>query len=158
MSDPRDKKPELGRYLKETGYALRYKLPRLDKPTPGVEFFDLSSEKVKTVVLYSPRGLPLIWGHGHPTEGAVLTMECYCKWYELFLVWPDKITTVFFGALEPHRGDESAYRDHVPNPRAVIRLAKANGYLLDREALEMIIGRWELECLDRYDDVMEDLA
>jgi hypothetical protein len=38
------KKPELGRYLKETGYALGAKPPRLDQPTPGVTFFALPSD------------------------------------------------------------------------------------------------------------------
>jgi hypothetical protein len=101
--------------------------------------------------LYSPRGIPLVWGGGHPSKGAVLTVECYCKWYDLIVVWPDKIEAVNFGVLHPHAKDESAYCDHAPNPNVVARYAGAMGYHLDREAFEMMIGRWEIEYHDRYD-------
>ena len=108
--------------------------------------------------LYSPRGMPLIWRGGYPSDGVVLTMECYCKWYEMFLVHTDKIVSVGFTVLFDPRfcKEESAICDHAPNPRAVRRYAAANGYHLDNEALEMMIGRWELEYRDNYDVERED--
>jgi hypothetical protein len=106
--------------------------------------------------LYSPRGIPLVWRGGHPKDGAVLTIECYCKWYELFLVCPDTIVGIDFGVLDQHSKDESPYSDHAPNPRAVYRYAQAGGYQLDNEAFEMIIGRWEIEYRENYDIEQED--
>ena len=108
--------------------------------------------------LYSSRNKLLVWQGGHPAVGGVLTMECYCKWYEMFIVHTDKIVSVGFGVLADSRfcKDESPFCDHVPNPRAVYRYAAANGYHLDNEAFEMIIGRWELEYRDNYDVERED--
>jgi len=114
------------------------------------------SKGLQQPVLYSPRGIPLVWGSGHPKAGAVLTVECYCKWYELFLVCPDAIVGVDFGVLGMHSKDEAPYCDHAPNPRAVYRYAQARGYLLDNVAFEMIIGRWEIEYHEHYDVEQED--
>jgi len=108
--------------------------------------------------LYSARNKPLVWRGGHPAVGGVLTMECYCKWYEMFIVHTDKILSVGFDVLADSRfcKHELPFCDHVPNPRAVHRYAAANGYQLDNEAFEMIIGRWELEYRDNYDVERED--
>lgn len=114
------------------------------------------SKEPSQVTLYSPRGIPLVWGGGHPKYGAVLTVECYCKWYELFLVCPDTIVGIDFGVLGQHSKDESPYCDHAPNPRAVYRYAQARGCQLDNEAFEMIIGRWEIEYHENYDVEQED--
>lgn len=121
------------------------------------EVFTLTGH-VSRVTLYSPRGMPLVWRGGHPTSGSVLTVECYCKWYELFLVNPDALVGIHFGVLEKHSKNEAPYCDHAPNPKAVYRYAQAQGYQLDREAFEMIIGRWELEYRESYDVEQEDSA
>lgn len=104
--------------------------------------------KESKVTFYSARNIPLIWTGGVP-DGPVLTMELYSKWYELFVIGPGVIS-ISFDKLEAFAEDESAYCDHVPNPKAVYRFAKANGYHLDEQAYEMIIGRWELEYLKNY--------
>ncbi len=82
----------------------------------------------------------------------VLTVENYCKWYTLYVLWPeDNITSqVSFDLLEPYQGKEPAYCDHVPNPRAVELYTEAQDIDLHSEALEMIIGRWELEYKNNY--------
>ena len=75
-----------------------------------------------------------------------LTMELYLKWYGLQLIHPD-------GCVEelPFPGDEyappgeSAFRDHVPNPKAVENYALEHGYAVGEFALELITGRWYLE-------------
>ncbi len=108
------------------------------------------------MTLYSPRGMAPVWRGGHPKDAAVLTVECYCKWYELFLVCPDAIVGINFGVLSQHSKDESPYCDHAPNPRAVYRYAQAKGYQLDNKAFEMIIGRWEIEYHENYDVEQED--
>jgi hypothetical protein len=100
--------------------------------------------------LYSSRNHPLIWHGGHPEEGVVLTMECYCKWYDLQLVYPDRIEAVDFGVLYDHCKNEAPSCDHAPNPRAVYRYAAAKGFQIDNEAFEMMIGRWELEYHENY--------
>ena len=107
---------------------------------------------------YSPRNKPLIWRGGNLVDGAVLTMECYCKWYELFLINADTVVSISFAVLADPRfcKHEAPFCDHVPNPRAVYRYAMANGYHLDTEAFEMIIGRWELEYRNNYDIERED--
>lgn len=85
--------------------------------------------------------------------GAILTVELYSKWYSLVLLYPDGSCTV-----APFPGDEyappgeSAYRDHVPNPRAVMKYAKFHSIVLGERAIELIVGRWHLETTEEYDE------
>lgn len=92
-----------------------------------------------------------------PANHSVLTVYLSDKWYGLVLVRPPGITYILdFGRLEEYvNADESAFVDHVPNPRAVVRLAEARGLHLVPRALELIVGRWELEARHRYDDLHE---
>lgn len=98
------------------------------------------------------RGHALCWMRD-PLDVPVLTIECYEKWYCLHTVLPGGvICTVSFGELDTlaNRYDLTPYADHVPNPKVVQRLASDRGWELDPNALEMIIGRWEIEACDRY--------
>jgi hypothetical protein len=91
----------------------------------------------------SARGLPLI-----VTDSAerMLTAELYCKWYELYIVTTSEPVIVPFGDLEAHAPEgESAYIDHVPNPRAIEAYAEAEGVHIDSLFLEVAHGRWLLE-------------
>lgn len=113
-------------------------------------------------VLYSPRKIPLVWQGGHPAEGeaSVLTVECHSKWYVLMLVTPTRVEEIHYGHLWPEtftRGEPSNC-DHAPNPRAVQRFAFASGYQLCALALELMIGRWELEYHESYEHVIKDDA
>jgi hypothetical protein len=100
--------------------------------------------------MLSKRGHPIV---GSPCSGQdpILTVELYCKWYGLQLLRPDgTVEEVAF----PEEGwapeGESAYCDHVPNPKAVARFAEHQGYLIDLLAMELMVGRWELEVRDTY--------
>lgn len=71
-------------------------------------------------------------GNGRCGDRPRLTVENYVKWYELYVCFPDgRVEAVSFGDLEDFRGDESAYVDHVPNPKAVFALARARGWDVD---------------------------
>lgn len=79
-----------------------------------------------------------------------LTVENYCKWYELHLVRPDgRVEEVSFEQLDDLanklglRG--SAYVDHVPNPEVVQELADENEWDVDDVSMEVMVGRWQLE-------------
>ncbi|MDE3097239.1 MAG: hypothetical protein KGK07_14720 [Chloroflexota bacterium] len=73
-----------------------------------------------------------------------MTVESYCKWYALQVVMPDgAIAEYDFGQLEPHA--ENYVSDHCPSPVAVVRWARAMGFEVHGESLEMILGRWLLE-------------
>lgn len=83
----------------------------------------------------------------------VLTVENCCKWYGLYVIRPSLEVVKF----ECDRDDEqefyklykeTAYGDHVFNPRFVVFLARRYGYELPACALEVLIGRWRLECLN----------
>ena len=117
-------------------------------------------ELTRKPTLCSPRGFPLVCADGIPDGGVVLTVECYSKWYELFLITAPveighlaKIQGIHFGMFDRDEftKGESAYCDHAPNPGVVARFAAAYGYRIDSAAFEMIVGRWELEYQEHYD-------
>lgn len=79
---------------------------------------------------------------------ATLTVTLETKWYGLYLVANDghPPAQISFKNLEEFcTGSESAFCDHCPNPNVVVRLAEAHKLDVDPLALEMMIGRWELE-------------
>lgn len=87
----------------------------------------------------------------YPGSLPVLTVELYCKWYSLHLVWPTRIVErIDFGRLEPAAASLncSPFCDHCPNPAAVRTLALAEGWHLDELAEELIVGRWHIEVGD----------
>jgi hypothetical protein len=78
-----------------------------------------------------------------------ITVENYCKWYTLHVVFPDgRIECLLFPGMDD-TGDEpeneSGFVDHVPNPRAVRKMAERLGYEIDYDSLERMVGRWFLE-------------
>ncbi len=85
----------------------------------------------------------------------ILTCEDYIKWYELYLVFPDE--TVFM--VHPHEFEDKLFEkgfsdticgDHVFNPEAVALIADIQGWDIDENSYEMIIGRWEREHCNKY--------
>lgn len=102
-------------------------------------------------IYHSKREIPLLWMR-KVTGAPVLTVENYVKWYALFLIYPgDALAEIYFGRLSQTkycRSGETPFCDHVPNPVVTRRFAEANGFYMDENALEMIIGRWELEYLE----------
>lgn len=96
----------------------------------------------------SERGHLLTWRY-NPIEITVVCMEIYCKWYGLHLIHPN-------GRVEevPFPSDlelgTPPYCDHVPNPMVVQRWTEKMNYLMCDLALELIIGRWEIEYKENY--------
>ena len=102
---------------------------------------------------FSPRGMPLVFHSILETgDTPVLTVENYCKWYQLFVVDVDgSVTPVDFpdGVVDARAG-ESAFCDHVPAPVACQRMAVRLGCLWDEDSLDMISGRWAREVEGRF--------
>ena len=104
----------------------------------------------------SSRGHPLVY-QNNPGDTSVLTVELYEKWYGLHLVHVGgRIEEINFpmheDAEEADPNISPPFVDHVPNPLAVLHMAKRLGYLVDPNSLEMMIGRWETEVLDHYEE------
>jgi hypothetical protein len=100
--------------------------------------------KSTTSCTRSTRGYQLVDTPNHSSK--LLTVELYHKWYELVLLNPDGSTEVipFPDDKYAPRG-ESAYRDHVPNPRAVQQYAEEHDLEIGEFALELMIGRWHID-------------
>lgn len=91
----------------------------------------------------SKRGHALMFS-ARSADPPVVTVENYCKWYALQVVMPSgDITEYDFGQLEPYATHYVS--DHVPSPLAVVRWARATGFEVHSESLEMMLGRWLLE-------------
>lgn len=133
--------------------ALIRQLPARPGLSPGWQDRVLATRDEATTRVYnSARGLPLLLIE-EPADVPVLTVELYQKWYTLHVVHVDgQICEVGFDELDDVAGrhDLTPYCDHAPNPVAVQRLAVERGWHLDPNALEMIIGRWEIEACNRY--------
>jgi len=100
-------------------------------------------------------GRPLVYA-GPPERVPVLTIENSPKWYGFHLVMPDgSLKVVHFGCLEEAAGERGVppYVDHVPNPEVVPLVASRQGWILDSESYEMMVGRWECEVVhpEKYD-------
>jgi hypothetical protein len=94
--------------------------------------------------LYSAQGHLLV--DAPIKDRPVLTVELYTKWYVLHLVeWSGLITKLDFPDERYAPPGESAYVDHVPNPKAMENYALEHGYDVGEFALELITGRWHLE-------------
>lgn len=101
--------------------------------------------------LLSHRGHPLVLTNGVPSRSTI-TVELYEKWYGLFIVHRDGSVEKIPFPDEPEycHSDESPYVDHVPNPKVVARYAQINDYHVDNLAIELIVGRWEIQAKNRY--------
>lgn len=95
-------------------------------------------------IILSERGLPLMLTHvpAFPT----ITIENYLKWYTFYVVFPDGRAEAIC-AFDHGVATESPYgwSDHIPHPRLLRILAEKLGYEFDRQAEELIAGRWALE-------------
>lgn len=109
-------------------------------------------------MLKSKRGIPLVFQEeGFKRTEPVLTVENYTKWYELFIVMPDRSVVAveeydheMFDKTWPR---ESTWGDHIPNPRWVLWLAAWKGWIVDERSLEIITGRWVIDHEGRYDEM-----
>jgi hypothetical protein len=138
-------------YLRDGGKLC--KVPdRMDSSYWRLLAVGVHPEEIEEVVYQfhlSERDIPLVWIVPPLPGEVVLTVENYCKWYSLYLIHEDgRVEKIPFPDQGWAQSGESAYADHVPNPTVVQRFAERKGYLLDTQAFEMIIGRWELEYVD----------
>lgn len=98
--------------------------------------------------LKSKRGHQLILTNGLDENQAIITVELHTKWYNLFLVFPDG----GFVEFEPDVFDVG-YRDNTYNPYDLINFAQHNNYTIDEMALELIVGRWQIQTLNSYPNI-----
>jgi hypothetical protein len=112
----------------------------------------IDKEVVLNSITLSDRNIPLVYQFNKSISEPVLTVENYPKWYNLYLVNPDRsVIKVEFDALQDFTPkNESSYEDHVPNPHAVTKYAVKLGYDLDEQSYEMMVGRWIIECKGLY--------
>jgi len=101
---------------------------------------------------YSNRGLPLVFCEKEiPVDTGVVTVENYLKWYTLQVVLKDgTVEELNFPEMEDKPEGEQCFVDHVPNPRAVEKMAHRLGLYIDPQSLDMMIGRWFFEVEDIY--------
>lgn len=93
----------------------------------------------------SPNAHPLIRSVSSD-KYPVLTVEQYIKWYNLWVVHPGgEVTAVDFPYDLDLPDNECVVGDHCVNPRAFVLLANANEWYVDPVALEVVIGRWEMD-------------
>lgn len=94
----------------------------------------------------SDRLIPLLWW-GPPPSVPTLTMECYEKWYDSWLVKPDgSVEKIDWTVLETvARWDQTAWRDHAPNPDVVERLCEQMGWHFHHIAKEIMYARFQGE-------------
>lgn len=91
-------------------------------------------------------GTELHWAKdGLPTKTTVtVTVKNYCKWYELYLVYPDGgVEAVDFPDCGNYEELGSPYVDHVPNPRHVFAWALALDYTVDDAGLTAMCAEWD---------------
>lgn len=93
-------------------------------------------------VNHSERGFPLLWQR--QCDEPIITVENYEKWYNLFVVHPDKRVEVVDSSLilELSEKGSSLWIDHEFHPRLLLLVAQRYGGCAHAEALEMAAGRW----------------
>lgn len=111
----------------------------------------MSNKKDKYSYAYlSDRELPLVWRRAPDTKRPILTVEQYCKWYNLYLILPSgEVKKILSTGDAWSDADEVfphiAVMDHCFHPDFIPILAKYLGARIDREAHELIMGRWASE-------------
>jgi hypothetical protein len=92
----------------------------------------------------SNRGIPLIWqGKGNVP---FITLENYCKWYNVFVVFPDGKVEIVPETKYAEVFDHFAYiPDHNFHPLFLQKLAKLYGGAVDDSTLEIAAGRWLMD-------------
>lgn len=91
----------------------------------------------------SARNIPLVFIEAKSTF-PILTVENYCKWYDVYLVQPD-------GKVEVVRDPEfavNAWSDHVPRIKECLELADRLGAIWCENSLDMIVGRYQREIVN----------
>jgi hypothetical protein len=96
----------------------------------------------------SLRGHPLLYV-GPPLPTPIVTLENYCKWYEIHIVNPDGAVEKVPVQLIQQICDEQKkplWIDHNFHPQLLILIAAHLKAEYDEMAVEVAAGRWVLEC------------
>lgn len=102
---------------------------------------------------FGERGFPLMWRQAPIKDKAILTVEQYDKWYNLYLIYPDKQilavesnTVIWMQAMEEFEG--VSVLNHCFNPEFIDLLIKKANVEMDPLAYELIVGRWTIEVIN----------
>lgn len=102
------------------------------------------SDQIKN---FSDRQIPLIYQDNNRSI-PVVTLENYCKWYWIFIVFPNGYVTRAeyntLSALEDKYG-KPLMGDHIFHPKLLELLAEHLEGVVDEVTLETALGRWMLE-------------
>lgn len=111
-----------------------------------------------TAKYLSNRKFPLIF-QGELGSDPIITMENYCKWYDIYVVFPDgSVKTIDLNKLDietlgMEKDGASSILDHAFHPMLIQRVAQELCYVIDPVSFETIIGRWELEYHNKYPEL-----
>ena len=99
----------------------------------------------------SDRKLPLICQTLN-TKFPTVTVENYCKWYNVFVINPDGVVVTadweVLNMLE-YKSGKCLIGDHVYHPDLLVQYADYIGGYVDDVSLETVAGRWMFEFHDK---------
>ena len=100
-------------------------------------------------VYYSDNNYPLIY-NGALLDKPIVTLENYCKWYNLYQIMPNgsisKFDSYVYANKFKYQG--TIWSDHIPHPNFLKLLEQDDNYYLDLKAFEMAVGRYQLEVIE----------
>lgn len=101
------------------------------------------------------RGHQLLYVH-KPCDVPVVTLENYTKWYNIYLVMPDGSiqdvpASVVLEVCDKY--PDARWVDHLYHPRLLYRVAHHLNATTCERSIEVAIGRWILESMDRQEEV-----
>ncbi|WP_227493032.1 hypothetical protein [Bacillus paranthracis] len=91
-------------------------------------------------MLVSNRGIQLVT---QTHEKRMLTVEDYCKWYDLFLIEPDGTVQT----VEWNQHFDRGWRDHCIVPQSFKDMAKELGAAYDEDTWKKVCAMYEENCL-----------
>lgn len=107
-------------------------------------------------MLKSHRDIPLVMTEPN-SQGPLLTVENYVKWYDIYIVFPDgRIQKVPYELFWEGKG--TGWHDHVPNPKACQMVAEKLNAEWDECSFEMIVGRYMMEVVtDKWEQILAEI-
>ena len=105
----------------------------------------------KKHIFKSERGIPLIC-QGKDNNKPVVTVENYCKWYQIFVIYPDStVVPADWPTLNKinKSSDKHLIGDHIFHPELLEKFADHIGGYVHDVSLEAVTGRWMFEYHDK---------
>lgn len=105
---------------------------------------------MNVTIYMSDRDIPLKYCSFPLPLREVLTVENYCKWYDIYVIKTDgkvyRLPQRYSQRYESENEGACAWSDHIPTPWFCRWLVNTNQkFEWDSNAWEMIVGRWVLE-------------